>query len=61
MGRVVSFLLTLGVLELAWDVLVGTTQSSELIVGARGGGGGCGLLGGPPLARVGGLFALTIR
>jgi hypothetical protein len=33
MGRVVSFLVTFVVLEVLWAVLVGTTQSTELIVG----------------------------
>ena len=33
MGRAVSFLLTFVVLEVVWALLVGTTQSTELIVG----------------------------
>jgi hypothetical protein len=33
MGRVVSFLVTFVLLELVWAMLVGTTQSTELVVG----------------------------
>ncbi|MEA2425342.1 MAG: hypothetical protein QOH13_1752 [Thermoleophilaceae bacterium] len=48
MGRVASFLFTLVILEVLWALLVGTTQSTELIVGL-------------PAAAIGALFAELLR